>query len=399
MGQFDDRNAKISWGPYSNRVDALLCLGRFTDKALGPGLGVLWSDGQACMLLRKPALDADGFGQSLIAEWIGPLPAARPAAPPTVWERVKHVFERAMELSGEAQIANAEAAMAEGQAIRDWFADKDHEHAVALAFDILGVVGFALLFVPGIGEAEMGVLAAVRAGEYLSAAGRITAPLAFGGASLGAYVDGRYMYARYFSGGEIEGRKAAKEWDDSPQAVTLSLASAILALPDFAVGGIMTVRSLRELPAALGEAREAAAATRAKEAAKLAKADELEGRAAGDVPAWQKRALEKKAGDLTKRADRLARRAEAAEDRARRLSRKLYAVMGVTVPGLSGTPVVGAYYARDNARDESEPFKVAGKYLRGLLDPPYCKTSATGGAGHNLCLRIGTTSASPSQER
>jgi hypothetical protein len=378
----------MNWGPYATQGEASFYLGDFADKAIGPGMGLIWSDGTACSLLRKPRYDADGFGNSLIVEWHGGLGPPKPSKPPTLLQRIAKVFEDAMTAYGEAEIAQGEAQMAMGQEISDWFANKDNEHTVGLIFDVIGVVSVVMLFVPGVGEAEMGLIAAARAGEVMLTAGRITAIAAGTGAGLGAFVDGKYLYLRHF-----DGAQAAKDWDESPQAVTMSLAAAILALPDFAVGGVMTIRDLRSLPGELGETKKLAQGLSANAAAKAQKAERLEGRIP-DEPAWKARHLERKSSNISARASKLAQKAAEANNRASRMQRKLYATMLLNAPStFLGTPTAESYFIHDNASDLADPVRIAHRWIGSLLMPSDSKTSPDKTI-HNFGMRIGVANRS-----
>lgn len=376
----------LDWSPYASRNEAIFCLGRFTDAALGSDIGLIWCDADAAMLLRRPRLTDDGFGNTLIAS-AGPPP---PPPPPHDWlGRLKAAVEDALTRIGEAQMMEAEANLAMGQTIADWFADKDHEHEAGLAFDILGLAAFALLFVPGLGEAEMAFMG-------LGALARGTAVAAAGGAMCGLWSDGNYLRLRFGPGG----REAAEAWDNTPEATTLSLAAAILALPDFAVGGIMTLRDLRALPGEIRESGAARAALQAKADAGLAKAARLEGRME-DAEAWRARKLKAKSAAIAQRAERLAARAAAADRRTRGLQAKLLLTLGLPAPAtFIGTPLAEGYYAHDTEHDHPHDLganiRTAGQYageqfkaLRRLLFPPH----PSGGAGRRgLGLRIGATS-------
>jgi hypothetical protein len=383
----------MNWGPYATQSQASAYLGDFADKAIGPGIGLIWSDGTACTLLRKPLYDADGFGDTLIVEWHGGLGPPKPTKPPTLLQRIGKLFEDAMTAYGESQIAEGQAQLAMGQEISDWFSNKDNEHTVGLIFDVIGVVSVVMLFVPGVGEVEMGLIAAARAGEVLLTAGRITAVAAGTGAAIGAYVDGKYLYLRHF-----DGEKAAKDWDESPQAVTMSLAAAILALPDFAVGGVMTLRDLRALPGELGESRKLAQGYEASAAAKAQKAERLQGRIP-DEPAWKAKHLERKSSDIAARARKLAQKAAEANERAQRMQRKLYATMLLNAPStFLGTPTAESYFIHDNASDLADPIRIAHRWIGSLLMPPDAHGTPEKTI-HNFGMRIGVSNRSQSGAR
>ncbi len=338
----------INWTPYANQGEAAFCMGRFANKAVSTELGLIWCGDNACTLLRDPKYDADGYGYVLMLQWSAALPPP-PPEPKTFWQKVEKLFEDSMEMQMEANEMEMQGNLAMWQSISGWFANKDNEHKVGLLFDVIGVVGFVCLFIPGIGEAEMGLIAAARAGEVLLTVGRVTAAAAATGSALGAVVDGRYLGLRYLGGGsQAQREEAAKQWDDSRLASNMSIAAAILALPDFAVGGVMTLKDLSSLPGAVDKAGADAAKLREAAAPKLAKADELRGRIQNE-PAWMKPKLENKAANIAQRAAKLTKRAEEADRKAKVLTNKLLAAMLINAPAtFVGTPQAEAYFVHDN---------------------------------------------------
>lgn len=45
------------------------------------------------------------------------------------------------------------------QAISNWLANKDNEHKISMALDVLGLVNFIIMCIPIVGEADMGLTA------------------------------------------------------------------------------------------------------------------------------------------------------------------------------------------------------------------------------------------------
>jgi hypothetical protein len=384
-GQTPTRVAAMNLGPYATAGEATFCLGRFADAAGGPGLGLIWSDGTACTLLRKPQYDADGFGYSLIVEWRGGRGAPPLPQNPTMVQRVVKFFEDAITASGERKLAELQSDMAIGQEVSTWLGNKDHEHAVSFGFDILAIVCVAMLFIPVVGEVEMAVGAVVEGGEALATAAKVTGVIAGGGAMLGAYVDGRYLGTRYFVGAD-----AAKEWDESPQAATLSMAAAILALPDFAVGGVMLVQDVGRFSKAATAARESTEALRTAEAAKAAKAQSLLDRIP-EEPAWKAKHLVRKSGEVSARAAKFGKKADEAAGRAMKLQYKIYTLMLLNAPStFIGTPTAEAYFKHDNPH-LNETLHTASKWLGALLVPDRMSKSVKD-VVHNIVLRVGVSS-------
>ncbi|HQT62363.1 MAG: hypothetical protein B7X09_00250 [Acidiphilium sp. 21-66-27] len=372
------RAYQMSWGPYFGQAEASVHLSRFADATVGRETGILFSDGQTCMVLRQPVLDADGLGHSMIARWMPPHP---PAPTPGLMQRIENVFERAMTMEGEAAIARAQGEMALGQALARFLGSETGEHAVGMAFDLLGLLAAALLlFVPGVGEAEIGVLAAS------------TGSLAGTGSLLGAIVDGK---------------TEAHKWGHSPAAETLSLLALVLALPDLPIGGMATLRDLRNAPQALDEIEAAgseAAGFTAKQTTRLAKAERLETDNAG-LPAWRVAKRADKATTIRADAGRLAKRAADASNEAHRLALKLGTTAMVNAPAsFVGVPVVGGYFARDNWQHPAEPFIAAWheagamrNWAARLLSPR--GHAARGPGGGLLGIQMGVSSKSRATRR
>lgn len=333
----------MNWTPYANEGEATFCLTRFVDAALSPEIGIIWCSQDACALIRKPKPDASGYSYTVVMDW-HPAPPPPPAKP-TVWQKVEKLFWDAMEREGEAELARSQADLAMGQAIVNFFGSKEGEHVTGMAVDVLGVLCFAALFIPGIGEAELGFVAAVRAGEWALTAGRVTAGMAAIGSGLAARVDGKYLLLRYFDG--PSGPEAAETWDDLPEATKELIAAAMLAIPDFLVGGAMLLRDLKDLPGLIGGAEKNAAKAKNQIGGADQYVKKLEGKHDGAVPAGSRDA--KKIAANKARAKQLEDIAKEAHDKSLRLSRKLYVAMLGNLPAtFIGTPVVEAYFNRDN---------------------------------------------------
>ena len=337
----------IDWTPYLNRGEATYCLARFTDTALSPDIGIVWCSSDCCTLIRKPKLDAEGYGFSVIMRWhpVSPPPPSPPKQ--NFWQRAEKVFWDAMATSGEAQLAESQANIEMSNAILGWLGNKDNEHKIGIGFDLLALAGFGMLFIPGLGEAEMAFFA-------LSRLAQVTSVAAFAGASCATIVDGNYIRLRYFGDGNVEKeRHDAEAWEGSDTATTLSVAALVLALPDFAVGGIATARDLTTgLPKEISEAKAAAAADRSHAAGAAKKADSI---SPGNKVKITR--LKERAAALSKRADEAARR-------ARRLRVKFYSTLLLNAPSSGlGTPTAVGYFAHDDARDNPhallDPFKTA----------------------------------------
>jgi hypothetical protein len=341
----------IDWTPYLNGGEAAYCLTRFTNAALSPDIGIVWCSSNACTLIRKPKLDQDGYGFSVIMRWHPVPPPPPPPVKKSFWQKAETIFWNAMEQSGEAQLAESQADLAMGQALLDLLSQPKTEHKLGLGFDLLALAGFGMLFIPGLGEAEMAFFA-------LSRLAQLTAVAAASGASCATIVDGNYLRLLYFGDGTAQQRAdSAEGWEKSDTATTLSVAALILALPDFAVGGVATFRDLTDgLPEDISAATKSAAADRSHAAGALKKAEKIS-------PGNQVKItrLKERAAALTKRADEAAKR-------AKMLRIKFYATLMLNAPSTAlGTPEAVAYFAhddlRDNPHDLTDPFKTAGRTL------------------------------------
>ncbi|MGE4481340.1 hypothetical protein [Acidocella sp.] len=146
-------------------------------------------------------------------------------------------------------LAQGAAAQAQGQAVLNWLSNKDNEHKIGIALDVLGIVNFVIMCIPVVGEADMGLMAVgTAAREVLLTRTGMFATAVAGGAALGATVDGRYLQLRYMSDGNAQERmEKAEKWDDSKLATGMSIAAAILTLADFSIGGALTIHDLRNM--------------------------------------------------------------------------------------------------------------------------------------------------------
>ncbi len=371
---------QMSFTPYASLGEATMCLGRFVDKALSPDIGIIWAAGDGCALIRKGKFDGDGLSYTVVIEWQPTLARQPPAPKPTFWQKLDKIFWDAMETEGEGELANAQAQLAMGQAVDeqigkaasavaklpvikpvvDFFGTKDGEHVAGMAFDVLGVLCFAALFVPGVGEAELGVVAAIRAGQVALTAGRATAGLAVAGTLLAARVDGTYLFLRVRSGED-----AAKTWEDSPEATRESIAAAVLAIPDFLVGGAMLARDLATLPGRITAAESEAMRTKNQISGANQYIKKIEAKHGGSVTAGSRDA--KKIAQNTARVKKLKDLTKEAEEKSQLLSNKLYVAMFMNAPStFIGTPVGEAYFNHDNP----DFWHSASRWVVDLLTPP-----------------------------
>jgi hypothetical protein len=374
----------INWAPYSNEGEASFCLTQFINKVLSPDIGIIWCSTDACALIRKATPDADGFSYTVVMDWHPVLPPPPPPPKPSLWQKVEKIFWDEMEQEGEREVAYGQANLAFGQAVVDFFGSKDGEHITGLAFDVLGVVCFIALFIPGVGEAELGFVAAIKAGQMALTAGRVTAGLAVAGTMLAARVDGTYVLLRY-----RDGEEAARNWEESPEATKESIAAAILALPDFLVGGAMLARDLATLPGRIGTAGQEAARARNQIAGADQYVKKIETKHGGAVPPGSRDS--KKIAANTARAERLADLAKEANLRSQQLSNKLYVAMLANAPStFIGTPVGEAYFNHDDPHFWPDHLGWVGN----LLTPP--SSHATRPPPGNFSAKIGVSGQTPS---
>lgn len=348
MSRIRTSSNQINWYPFANQADATINLCQFTNLALGPDFGVVFCDSTAVCLLRLPSYDAQGIGYSVIIQYhLDNVAPQTHLAPPDFLDRVENFVEARLADYGRAQIAQSEMVIQADQALASWLSNPTHEHEIGLAFDILGLVSFALLFVPGIGEAEMGLFAAFRAAmaanNYLRATGLFTALIGGTGALAGTASDGRFLYERF-----AVGREAAEKWDQSNLAQGLSTAAFLLSLPDLAVGSTLMIRDLPELSGGIAKADAQARVLSDHAAALSARAGQIDataGRSGDD-------AVSQRVGKVTayarERAKTLTKQAAEMNTKAVKLTRKLYVTLMVNgTANVVGSPTMDAYFLHD----------------------------------------------------
>lgn len=387
-------NYGMDWGPYADQAQATFCLSQFTDAGLGEDFGIIYCDSDAACLIRRPVYGVDGTGYSLIAQSFGPLTPNEPPEPALGFmQRVEHFFGNALAQLGRNEERQADMQMAAGQSITQWLANPVTEHELGLAVDILGMVSFAFLFLPGIGEAEMGIFATARvaaaAGNTLKVMGYGTAGLAFAGSVAGFVSDGGYVYFTY--GGDPDVRMKADEWAETGYVKILSAASAILVLPDLPVGGVLLIRDLPEMAAE-------AAKTAAEAGTKAATSGKLESVANyldTIAPSLGKNLAQNaaKASSYTKETAReFAKSAADLERESQVHYRKLYATMLINgTATFVGSPMTEAYFGYDNRQDLGARLAEAEHWIGDLLNPPNAAGSRKHDSLHNLGLRIGAS--------
>lgn len=214
-----------TWGPYRSQSDALFSLGRFANRACGPGIGLAWCSGGMLYPLRTPVYDGDGFGDVLTIEW-NPPPAhpakLQPAPSAGFWDRLVRMIQRSLEMQGEAEIAQAQAQAQAWNAIANSPLFKRFgSHAddgVGVALDVIGVVASIALASTGIGA--LGLLALIGSGALLVADGTI--------------------YGTEMAGNDELADRIRKKSEG------LRIAATIATLPDLAIGGAKALCELRE---------------------------------------------------------------------------------------------------------------------------------------------------------
>jgi hypothetical protein len=107
------------WGPYRSEGEARHCLMTFSGHVVGPGAGVIFCDGFGATYLRQPFRDADGGGLVLVVTvGAGVSAASNPPASDGggAWQRIEHFLSDAFTRIGEAEMAQADAQRAVGEA-------------------------------------------------------------------------------------------------------------------------------------------------------------------------------------------------------------------------------------------------------------------------------------------
>ena len=257
------------WYPYADFNDARRRLCSFADATIGPQCGVSYCDGTSLGVLRQPSgpASAGNLWLNVLAQHIA-APPPPPPNPSGRWGKLKAFFWHAMEISGEAQLQQAQTDLAVGQAIDSaveqhiWL--PVHEFllrhklvadGVGVALDVVGVVAggvFVISAAPEIigGAAVVGTL------------GLVTGVSAAFGSAVLLVIDGTVF------GLEVSGDKGrAERYENFKSVQWMRIVATVLLLPDVAVGG---TRALREIGQLGNEAREAATAS--SEAARSASA-------------------------------------------------------------------------------------------------------------------------------
>lgn len=242
--------------PYANVQDAASRIGRFAERVAGPGCGLTWSDGTTVALLRR-AQAAGGHGTYLnvLRRHVSapPPPPPPPAKATGFLAHAEAIFWRAMELEGEAELANAEIQMAGAramtEAVRDNIWEPAHQYllrhkkvadGVGVAVDVIGVIAgaaFVIALTP-----ELGALA-------------IVTGAAAGIGSLVLLAADGYVFVP-----ELLGDEAKSQRHENAQWVQWArIVGTAMTLIDLPVGGVRALAEVgklgREAHAALTEAR------------------------------------------------------------------------------------------------------------------------------------------------
>ena len=343
------------WYPYADFNDARRRLCSFADATVGPQCGVSYCDGTSLGVLRQPSgpASAGNLWLNVLAQHIA-APPPPPPNPSGRWGKLKAFFWHAMEISGEAQLQQAQTDLAVGQAIDSaveqhiWL--PVHEFllrhklvadGVGVALDVVGVVAgvaFAITAAPEIigGAAVVGTL------------GLVTGGVAFVGSVALLGIDGTVFAL------EVSGDKGrAERFESSKTTQWTRIAATVMLLPDVAVG---SVRALREIGQLGNEAREAAAAS-SEAARSAAAARDRVARIANPSrhPDPVNRRM-RKVRAFERAAETQAKAAQAAHDRIRMTTLKdLGVVPGSSLGGtglLMGAPPDVALSPEQRERDE-----------------------------------------------
>ena len=257
------------WYPYADFNEARTRLCAFADATIGPQCGVSYSDGASLGVLRQPSgpASAGNLWLNVLAQHVA-APPPPPPNPTGRWGKLTAFFWHAMEISGEAQLQQAQANMAVGQAI-DTAVEQHvwlpvHEFllrhklvadGVGVALDVVGVVAGGVFVISVLPEIA-------GAGAVVGTLGLVTGVSAFGGSFVLLSIDGGVF------GLEVLGDKGrAERYENSRITQWMRIAATVMLLPDVAVG---SVRALREIGQLGNEAREATEAS--SEAARSAAA-------------------------------------------------------------------------------------------------------------------------------
>lgn len=248
------------WYPYADFEDARRRLTAFADATVGLACGVSFSDGHGIGVVRKPATGSGWLWLNVLARHVA-APPAPPPRPSGTWGKLKAAFWHAMEVSGEAQIQQAQADLAMGQAIDGaierhiWLPvhqflirHKLLADGIGVALDVVGVMAGAIFVVAALPELAGGAV-------VIGTVGLITGGAALTGSLVLAGIDGTVF------GFEVSGNEArAEEIENSSTVQWLRIGATAMLLPDVAVGGW---RALGEIGKLGNEAREATAASAA----------------------------------------------------------------------------------------------------------------------------------------
>ena len=245
-----------AWGPFRGPYDAAQRLTGFANMHVGQDVGVCWASSGGLVPIRRPSYDSNGYGTVLIVQFDDTSPV-HPGAPLSLLGSVSRAFHDAMERYGEAELLNAQVALAQGQMINSTlsraFSRKYRSDGIGVALDILAV---------GLTIAVMGTGVGPLAG------------LAFYGGCALLTMDG-IAYAAEIAGYD-DGAEKFKGWTEIPRIIATAA-----ALPDAAWGGfkvvreMVAVRSLRAASLVTAGKAEAQAARVARGASGLAEAERV----------------------------------------------------------------------------------------------------------------------------
>jgi hypothetical protein len=241
------------WGPYRNEGEAGHCLGAFAANVVGPGAGVIFCDGLGASYLKRPFRDVDGSGLVLVVT-AGAGASSQPANDGGgTWKRIEHFFSDAFAEIGKAEMAQADAQRAVGEAElqmikQGWSSTQAFVTRNKTWFDGAATAGDAIGII-----ALVGTAIAIGAGAVtvLPAALAVAAGLA----SLALITrDGQLFWA------ELKGNQArATEIETSPYYRTIELVGTLLILPDLVVNAPRALVSLSKTSTELAEATEVTA--------------------------------------------------------------------------------------------------------------------------------------------
>jgi len=305
-----------------------------------------------------------------------------------------------MEQYGENQIALSTAVTVSGQEMFDAMSRagsqissylEKHpavEHGIGVVTDVVSIVGFVALFVPGVGEGEMAAIGAARAGMALYKAQRFSAAaakltplatttLAGVGGILGGRVDGNFFLLKF-----TEGDDAADTFIHSDAANKASGIAALLTLPDATIGSIIALSEMKSIRAEIEAQRRVAQENQLLASRKAAKADRLQsqnGTSKNDLA---------KAARIAKRADQLAKLVAESRARAQTLQRELAHKLGAITVSMSGQGAAEGFYMMDNSENMTAVASPTSRYLLSLLQPNSKKTSVNDRMPQNLTFKI-----------